>query len=344
MAETQFIRLTQRSIWAPVLVRRRPVNRLLAWLRLLRLPAVLTALTDVVAGAVVGTVPFGRYPELLPLLLLLAASACLYTGGMVLNDVLDYPEDLQERPERPLPSGAVSAKAALGAALLLLAGGLLLAAASGCGLAFYVALVIALLVVLYNGFAKRSRFFGPLVLSACRALNLLLGATLSTALILGWGLEYVLAPALALGAYTFVLSLAAAHEASPNHARVARWTALGFAVVLALTAVLVPPASFDLGTVGSRLILAGLLLVLLVRCFITAQAQPAILLRLYGRPVRALVGTALYGLPALDAAFVLAWWRGAISLPHVWLLGALSLLMLLTILPLSLLRRSIEVT
>ena len=31
-----------------------------------------------------------------------------YTAGMILNDLLDYEVDVRERPERPLPSGAVS--------------------------------------------------------------------------------------------------------------------------------------------------------------------------------------------------------------------------------------------
>ena len=58
--------------------------------------------------------------------------ALFYTAGMILNDVLDDDVDRRERPERPLPSGAVSRAGradrgrsslfAAGEALLLLEG------------------------------------------------------------------------------------------------------------------------------------------------------------------------------------------------------------------------------
>jgi hypothetical protein len=38
---------------------------------------------------------------------LAGASACLYAGGVVLNDFFDRKVDVVERPERPLPSGRV---------------------------------------------------------------------------------------------------------------------------------------------------------------------------------------------------------------------------------------------
>ena len=43
------------------------------------------------------------------------AMALFYTAGMILNDVADLEVDRRERPERPLPSGAVSRTAALAA-------------------------------------------------------------------------------------------------------------------------------------------------------------------------------------------------------------------------------------
>ena len=39
--------------------------------------------------------------------LLAAASALLYSAGMVLNDVFDVELDRQEQPYRPLPSGRI---------------------------------------------------------------------------------------------------------------------------------------------------------------------------------------------------------------------------------------------
>src|ERR1041385_2213876 len=44
------------------------------------------------------------------LVLLCFVATVLYTGGMYLNDAFDAQFDLQHRPERPIPSGAVRAQ------------------------------------------------------------------------------------------------------------------------------------------------------------------------------------------------------------------------------------------
>src|SRR5205085_11052794 len=43
------------------------------------------------------------------LMVLCAGATFLYTGGMYLNDAFDAEFDLQHRPERPIPSGAIRA-------------------------------------------------------------------------------------------------------------------------------------------------------------------------------------------------------------------------------------------
>ena len=45
------------------------------------------------------------------LALLCLGATCLYLGGMYLNDAFDAQFDQQHRPERPIPSGAISAAA-----------------------------------------------------------------------------------------------------------------------------------------------------------------------------------------------------------------------------------------
>ena len=68
------------------------------YLELMRPANVATALADVLAGyAVAG---LGN-PRALPWLLL--STACLYAGGVVLNDFFDRDVDRLERPERPIP-------------------------------------------------------------------------------------------------------------------------------------------------------------------------------------------------------------------------------------------------
>ncbi|HEY1068189.1 MAG TPA: hypothetical protein VGE52_18845, partial [Pirellulales bacterium] len=65
---------------------RNPPSLWLSYMRLLRLPNVFTAMADVLLGAFL--VQDGDFPWLACALLLLS-SACLYTSGMVLNDVYD---------------------------------------------------------------------------------------------------------------------------------------------------------------------------------------------------------------------------------------------------------------
>jgi 4-hydroxybenzoate polyprenyltransferase len=139
-----------------------------AYAELLRPANVVTALADVLAGYALA----GRTnPSALPWLL--AATACLYAGGVVLNDYFDRHLDKIERPERPIPSGRVPARAASILGVLLLASGIVLAfrATQTAGL---VASAIAAFVVVYDAWGKQ-RTPGPALMGLCRALNLLLG-------------------------------------------------------------------------------------------------------------------------------------------------------------------------
>ena len=65
----------------------------------------------------------------------LAASLCLYAGGIALNDFFDRNLDAVERPERPIPSGIVPAITAglLGFSLLLAGVAFAFRASSGTG-------------------------------------------------------------------------------------------------------------------------------------------------------------------------------------------------------------------
>jgi 4-hydroxybenzoate polyprenyltransferase len=139
-----------------------------AILQLVRPANVATALADVLAGyAVAG----GGHAGLGWLLL---ATACLYAGGIVLNDVFDREIDRAERPERPIPSGRILWKtAALAGALLLAAGTVFAAMANATALA--VAVAIAAAVLLYDAWTKRLALIGPVNMGLCRGFNLLLG-------------------------------------------------------------------------------------------------------------------------------------------------------------------------
>ena len=145
--------------------------------RLLRLSLAPSAAADVAAGVVVGA---GFWPGGAGPWLLIAASLCVYHGGMVLNDWADRVHDGATRPDRPIPSGAVppGAAALLGFALLI--AGPWIAVGAGREPA-YVLAGVAVLAAAYDLFG-RGAILGPLLLGACRAGNLAAGIVLARTL------------------------------------------------------------------------------------------------------------------------------------------------------------------
>ena len=162
------------------------MNGLRGYLELVRPANVSTALADVLAGYAVAGLSNHR-----ALGWLLLSTACLYAGGVVLNDVFDREVDRTERPERPIPSGRVPVAAATALGLGLLGAGVLAAwlATSAAGM---VAAGIAGSVLLYDAWGKRQGLFGPLNMGICRGLNLLLGVAAAPALLVeAWPLALV---------------------------------------------------------------------------------------------------------------------------------------------------------
>jgi len=151
---------------------------LIPLLQLIRLPNVLTAAADSLAGWLLGGGSLGEAGIWAPLAI---ASMVLYAAGMALNDVFDTEIDRQERPGRPIPSGRVSRSFAgwLGAIGLVV--GPLVAWLSGSSASLVVAGVLAAVILAYDAGLKRT-VLGPGVMGACRGLNLLLGLTHTQAL------------------------------------------------------------------------------------------------------------------------------------------------------------------
>lgn len=167
------------------------------YIQLIRPANVVTALADVLAGFAVAGLPGWH---MLPWLL--ASTACLYAGGIVLNDYFDRDLDRVERPERPIPSGRVGASAAAFLGAILLAAGILLAygatnAAAG------IATATAACILLYDAWGKRWPLFGPVNMGTCRGLNLMLGVAAAPAMLaIAWPLA--LLPIVYIAAVTAV--------------------------------------------------------------------------------------------------------------------------------------------
>ncbi len=159
-----------------------------SYLELMRLPNVFTAMADVAMGYLFvqsAAWHWDPWRDSWMLAVLAAASSLLYLGGVVLNDVFDLAADCELRPERPIPSGRVSLRAARRLGWTLLTAGALLgvagaSAGTGGGLwkghfgSVAVAPLLAACIVLYDAWLKRTPG-GPLAMGSCRMLNVVLG-------------------------------------------------------------------------------------------------------------------------------------------------------------------------
>ncbi len=154
----------------------------------MRLPNVFTAVSNVLMGFVFVRHSFSPAGALA---CLVAASALLYTAGMVLNDVFDLEIDRKERPKRPLPSGQFSYGFAAGLGFVMLALGVGLGWLAGflfrAETPFFwrsgaIATALAAAILLYDAFLKKTPL-GPLGMGLCRTLNVLLGMSLAGAVV-----------------------------------------------------------------------------------------------------------------------------------------------------------------
>ncbi len=230
-------------------------------LQLVRAPNGLTALSNILAAAVIAS--SGQLN--LSVILLILASLAFYYGGMTLNDCFDYKEDLAERANRPLPSGQIQLKAAWLFGLILLLTGLGLSAAFNWPdlTAFYIGAALACSILLYNSLIKEG-LAGSVMMGFCRYFNWLLGACF----VLTWQPDLNLEIAL-LGVpiwfYITGLTFLSKQETHATDKKALLLTSfLMFAAALSMAALLYTQLATDSQTlwIGAGLILVWLALLL----------------------------------------------------------------------------------
>jgi 4-hydroxybenzoate polyprenyltransferase len=146
-------------------------------LRLGRVSNLPTVWTNTLAGAVLaGAAGYGAQ-----FALMLLAFSLFYTGGMFLNDAFDARFDAQRRPERPIPSGEIGARAVFAWGYGMLAAGIAVLAWIGVAPAI-AGLTLATAITFYDWHHKQN-LFGPVVMGLCRVL-VYLGAGLCITLAL----------------------------------------------------------------------------------------------------------------------------------------------------------------
>jgi 4-hydroxybenzoate polyprenyltransferase len=148
---------------------------MLAYLQLLRLPTVFTAMADIVLGFLLTYRSLEPTPKFVGLLL---SSCGLYLAGMVFNDVFDRKQDAVERPNRPIPSGRVPLMAAIGLGVILMIAGVASAATVNQS-SLMIAGLLVVAILAYDAVFKQTPL-GPIAMGSCRFLNVMLGASAST--------------------------------------------------------------------------------------------------------------------------------------------------------------------
>ena len=171
-------------------------------LRLGRVSNLPTVWTNVLAGAVIAGGDWRDWR----VGAMLAAMSLFYVGGMYLNDYFDRAIDARERPERPIPSGAISARTVATVGFGLLGAGFLATAAMGPVPAAMAAL-LAGAIVAYD-LRHKGNPFAPVVMGACRAF--VYGA--AAAALTGSIPVAVAVSGVAIGAYVAGLTYAARQE------------------------------------------------------------------------------------------------------------------------------------
>ncbi len=165
-----------------------------AWLafgKLCRLPNLFTAWADIFAGFFIvsayANVGVANLNAPVVFVCLVLASSLIYSAGMILNDYYDREVDAQQRPDRPIPSGAISASTARNAGFGMLAVGCVVALLGGYVYVDYaampwrggvIALCLSICVVAYDAVLKRTAL-APWLMGACRFFNILLGMSLA---------------------------------------------------------------------------------------------------------------------------------------------------------------------
>ena len=191
-----------------------------------------TCWTNVLVGCSIGAASGGEI-AFLPTLAVMFAISCFYVAGMAMNDLFDVSIDRVERPERPIPSGRISQKAANLFSTMALVVGLSILANFGVP-CFLFALALAGVILAYNWLHKEHGWT-VVLMGACRGLVYLVSAASVT-----WPIELGLALWLAgmMTLYTVVITLIARSENERELGK-RKFLAIGMLVIVLNPVVLV---------------------------------------------------------------------------------------------------------
>ena len=280
-------------------------SKLWAWLQLFRVPNLLTVPGDAMAGFLLAQAAgLSAARPHLRMALAAAVSLLIYAAGLLWNDWFDLPEDLRDRPSRPLPSGRVRPGHVALAANVLVAASIAVAAVAG-RTTLWVAVVLGAVVLAYDTGLKRVPVVGPLAMGCCRGLSVLVGAAAFGAD--GLTRAPVIAAAAGIALYVAAVTWLARGETRQRDVTMQR-AAIAAAFVAWLAAVaaaLVATGVIEEQWRWAMLLLAALAGLWLVGCLVALGRQPQ------PRIVQRTIGGLIRGIILVQAALVLsAGWTG----------------------------------
>jgi 4-hydroxybenzoate polyprenyltransferase len=259
-----------------------------------RLPLLPSALADITLATLAVRALPERWMEFV---LLLLASGCLYLSGMVFNDYFDLDEDKRDRPDRPLPSGKITPRAALLAGLGLMTAGVMLAFLVGL-LSGFLAVALVLAIFLYDAVLKASPI-GPVAMGFCRFLNILLGVSICGGV--AWPLGLHLASV--VGLYIVGVTWFARQETHTSNRNFL--TAAACVILAALLLALPLPLSASAWQAGDTAS-PGFVYLLVATGFLIGLPLERAIREPQPKQVQAAVGRCLMCLVLLDATLALA--------------------------------------
>lgn len=274
-------------------------GRLTAYLQLIRLPNVLTAAADSLAGRLLAGDTLSNPLGWLPVAF---ASMILYASGTALNDVFDIEIDRAERPGRPLPSGRVPFRVAAWLGGLGLVIGPALALASGSHASAIVAVALAACILAYDAGVKHTPL-GPAFMGACRALNLLMGLAYAPRL----GGPAAWCAAAAYGLFVAGITVISRSETQEGERRgLIAGLGLENLALLGLAAAAMSHRHFPAPAPGREMIPLEGILALAVIALVVNQSAAAAISRPEPRTIQRTVKLGILSLVWLDFALVVA--------------------------------------
>lgn len=148
------------------------MNKLLAWIRIIRPPIVFISCLGALVGVLNTAIFLGMELSIFQMVMVILGAGFLAAGLMVHNDVTDLKSDKINRPYKPLPSGVIGVKTAYIAGLILMilsiAIALLINIKDYGDFNWYCGTFTAVLVIIgiyYNHYGKYHGIFGHIAVA-----------------------------------------------------------------------------------------------------------------------------------------------------------------------------------